>query len=115
MPDPYEGWTILELFGHRRLAGWVTEAEIGGGKFIRIDVPGPTPEAPVATQFYGPAAIYCMTPTTEAMARAVAKSCQPTPVQRWEIPERPALAAPVGPHVRPGADDDLDDPDDAEP
>lgn len=93
MPDPYEGWTILELFGHRRLAGYVTEAEIGGGKFIRIDVPGPADGDPVATQLYGPAAIYCMTPTTEAMARAVAKSCQPAPVQRWEIREQAALTA----------------------
>lgn len=94
--EPYEGWTILELFGHRRLAGWVSEAELAGGKFIRIDVPGLDghgPRSTVATQFYGPAAIYAITPTTEAMARAVARTCQPEPVHRWEMPPDRALAA----------------------
>jgi hypothetical protein len=40
----------------------------------------------VATQFYSPAALYCLTPTTEEIARAVALRNQPEPVTRWELP-----------------------------
>jgi hypothetical protein len=83
----YEGWTILELMGHRRLGGYVTEVEVACFKMLRIDVPGETPGSIVATQFYSAAALYCMTPTTEEMARAAALRDQPEPVHRWELPK----------------------------
>lgn len=84
MSNAFEGWSILELMGHRKLAGFVTIEELGGAALIRIDVPGENGNA--ATQYYNPAALYCMTPTTEDMARKVAKGNQPTPVTRWELP-----------------------------
>ena len=87
------GWVILELMGHRRLAGTMTEVELAGGKFLRLDSPGP--DGVYATQFYAPAAVYCITPTTEEIARNVAASSQPAPVQRWELPAldaRPLIA-----------------------
>ena len=37
--ETFEEWAVLELMGHRRLAGKVTEATIGGGAFLRIDIP----------------------------------------------------------------------------
>lgn len=37
---PFEGWAILELMGHRRLGGYVSEATVAGAGFLRIDVPG---------------------------------------------------------------------------
>jgi hypothetical protein len=33
------GWAIIELMGHRRLAGWLSEEEVAGAAFLRIDVP----------------------------------------------------------------------------
>lgn len=81
----YEGWTILELFGHRKVAGYVREQNVAGAGFLRIDVPGKDGE-PVATQFYSPASVYAFTPTTEDLARKVAASMQPEPVTRWELP-----------------------------
>lgn len=85
---PFEGWAILELMGHRRLAGLVTEQTIGGVAFLRLDVPAPGADAGVftATQFYAPQSVYCLTPTTEAIARALAASAQPQPVTRYELP-----------------------------
>lgn len=61
---------------------------------------------PVATQYYAAQAVYCVTPTTEAMAQAVAASNRPQPVQRWELPEAS--------RDRPGRDsrDEDDDRDD---
>lgn len=84
----YEGWTILEVMGHRRIGGYVREQEIAGYGFLRIDVPGAENEPEiVATQFYPPSSIYCLTPTTEEIARAVATNNRPTPVHRWELPQ----------------------------
>jgi hypothetical protein len=37
--ETFEGWAFLELMGHRRLAGKVSEATIAGVGFIRLDVP----------------------------------------------------------------------------
>lgn len=88
----FSGWAILELMGHRRLAGMLSEVEVGGGKFVRIDVPGAGQEW-AATQFYSPAAVYCITPTSEATAREVARSCIPAPVQRWELPAPAEVSA----------------------
>jgi hypothetical protein len=98
----FEGWAILELMGHRRLAGYVREQELAGHGFIRLDVPGADGKdavstvpggtwEPIVTQLYSPAAVYCLTPTTEEIARAVAKREQPEPVYRYELPRLPAL------------------------
>ena len=97
----YEGfreWAILELMGHRRLAGLITEAQIGGGSFVRIDVPkridgvDKPGEEMVATQFYSPGSIYCITPVSESIARRMAMNLQPEPATRWDL-DRPALSA----------------------
>lgn len=98
----FEGWAILELMGHRRLAGYVREQNVAGAGFIRIDVPGDG--ADVATQLYAPGALYCLTPTTEDIARRFARSCQPEPVTRWELP--PARSE----REIDGEDDDGDEP-----
>lgn len=81
----FSDWAILELMGHRRLAGFVTETVIGGGAFLRIDIPGKDDKQ--TSQFYTPQAVYCITPTTEEIARAVALQSEPAPVYRWELSE----------------------------
>jgi hypothetical protein len=80
----FEEWAILELMGHRRLAGMVKEETIGSASFIRIDVPDGKGGFD-ATQFYNPAAVYCITPTTKEMAEEVAARDRPRPVERWEL------------------------------
>lgn len=84
----FEEWAILELMGHRKLAGLVKEQTIGSASFIRIDVPDKDGNY-VATQYYNPSAVYCMTPTTKEMAIQFASRHTPAPVARWELP--PAL------------------------
>jgi hypothetical protein len=86
MAAEYEGWAIVELMGHRKLAGDVREVTIAGCAFLRLDVPSDPP----VTQYYGGAAIYCITPTTEALARQVAQASRPAPIQRYELPAPPA-------------------------
>lgn len=87
---PFAGWVILELLGHRRLAGWMQEVQIAGAGFLRIDVPADTPDGTM-TQMYPPGSVYAITPTTEEIARQVAKGCQPEPVHPWTLR---ALTAP---------------------
>lgn len=86
MADMFEGWVILELMGHRRLAGYLCEQEVAGAKFLRLDIPDQ------ATQLYSPSAVYCITPTSEETARQVATLSKPAPVQRWELPAVSATA-----------------------
>ena len=106
----FESWAILELMGHRRMAGLVSEQTIGGQAFLRIDVPE-TKEQAAFTQFYGAGSVYCMTPTTEEIARAVAAMSQVKPVQKYEL----ALPEPRRPYdadndpLRPMQDNDEED------
>jgi hypothetical protein len=77
------GWTILELMGHRRLGGLVREDTLAGAKVLRVEIPDGDG---FTTQFYGGGALYCVTPTTEELARAVAARNRPAPMHRWELP-----------------------------
>lgn len=83
------GWAILELMGRRRLAGWVSEQEIAGSAYLRIDVPDGDGPA-TATQYYSGSAVYAITPCTEETAREVAQASVVAPVQQWELPAAPA-------------------------
>jgi hypothetical protein len=88
----FKEWCILELFGHRRMAGLMTEQQIGGVSFLRLDIPKKCPvgfgnPAEMTTQFYSPQAVYSITPTTQEIARELAVAFQPEPVSRWEFPK----------------------------
>jgi len=83
----FEGWAIVELMGHRRLAGHVSEQQIAGTAFLRLDVHDPDGE--VVTQFYAPNAVYCITPTTEELARKLGEKARPQPVTRYELEPAP--------------------------
>jgi hypothetical protein len=70
------GWCVIEQLGHKKLAGYVTEVEIAGAGFLRVDVHGTTPIDPafmsgqaIATQFIAPSSLYALTPTTESICR----------------------------------------------
>ncbi len=86
MEKSFDSWAILELMGHRRMAGKVTEATMFGGTLLRIDIPGKE-DGKFTTQFYGVSSIYCLTPTNEELARAVALQSEPAAVSRWELPQ----------------------------
>lgn len=78
-PQSFEQYCLLELFGHQRIAGLVSEATIGGCAFIRVDVPDETGEGVRYTKFYGNGAIYAMTVTTKADAVRIANALHPKP------------------------------------
>lgn len=80
-------WAVVELMGHVRIAGLLSEEERFGSKVGRIDIPNPTGDGFV-TQFFGGGSVYRVTFVSEEAARAVAKSSQPQPVHSWEMPKQ---------------------------
>lgn len=109
-----ETWAVLELLGHRRLAGRVTQVEFFGGKLGRIDVP--QPDGSFVTVYFGAQSVYALTVTTEEAARVAALRVDAAPVQPWELPRRLPEPAPApAPAVGPYRFDDPDNYDDDRP
>src|ERR1700683_3862899 len=98
-PESFKEWALLELFGHQRLAGHVTEQQLGGASFVRVDVPEDEDEPRPSkkkkelnwkwklTRLYNPSAIYSITPVSEATARLAARSIAAEPITRWDVGE----------------------------
>lgn len=84
--EKFEAHALIELFGHTRMAGKVTEQSLGGATFIRVDVPD-TGQRPTFTRFLNPSAIYAINPVTEDMALHLAKDFDVAPISAWDIRE----------------------------
>lgn len=87
--DKFEAWGVLELFGHLKLAGLLTEQSIGGCHFVRIDVPD-TKDTPGYTRLFSNGAIYSISFVSEDVARGVSETLRARPVQSYELPHLPA-------------------------
>lgn len=92
----FDQWAIVDLMGHQRYIGRVTEQVIAGTGFVRVDVPE-AGDTPAWTKLVGTASIYAITPVSEAIARKLAASRQQRPVQAYELRaaehERPCIGA----------------------
>jgi hypothetical protein len=78
-------WGIVELMGHKVVAGKVSKSEMLGVAMLRIDVPATTAYREF-TQFYGDGAIYCVTFVSEEVARLTAEQTKVNPVSVY-VPE----------------------------
>lgn len=72
-------YAIVELMGHKVVAGLVSKSEMLGKPMLRVDVPA-TSAYPEFTQFYGEASIYCVTFVSEEVARLTAEQSKVNPV-----------------------------------
>jgi hypothetical protein len=77
-----EMWAMVELMGHVKMAGRISEESHFGTVLLRCDVPNGDG---YFTQFYGGSAIYRITPISEEVARAFAARSQPEPVRPYEL------------------------------
>lgn len=106
-PPPEPFWAKVEIFGHRKHFGRVSEVEQFGTKMLRIDVPIGEGDK-FATFTYGGASIFGIAPMTEEACR------------KWAEYDRPSVIDPLAlmpPEPYRGArvfDDDDEDPADAE-
>jgi hypothetical protein len=113
----FEGWAVLEIFGHQRYAGFVSTQAFGQAVLFRVDVP-PLEERERVTKYYerhegrsvppgstvkesavqgytkyfGPGAIYAMTPCTQEVATKAVESIQPRSVSIVRLAADRALA-----------------------
>ena len=90
----FEGYAVIELFGHNMIAGHVSEESIGGVSFVRVDVP-PVDGHPGYTKFFGGTAIYAITPTSEETAQVAAEKLCIRPVKVWVVPGPKELPAEI--------------------
>ena len=123
-----ETWAVVELLGHLKLAGRLTEEEKFGSKLGRLDIPfnrtceacagtgqaafmsaepcpsckGTKVESGFMTRYFGGASVYSISVVSEEVARHVAQVAAPAPVSQWDFPKR-ALPAPED------RDDEYDD------
>lgn len=85
-------WAVVELMGHVKLAGRLTQEEQFGAKLGRLDIP--QADGTFVTKFFGGQSVYAVTVVTEAVARRVAETASsPAPVSPWDFPK--ALPAPA--------------------
>lgn len=91
---------VIELFGHNQIAGKITEQTIGGSAFLRVDVPAVEGQA-AFTKFFGPGAIYAITPVDDATMLKAVEQLQAVPINRFTLQEMVHRALP-----RPARNDD---------
>ena len=104
----FREWAIVELFGHQKIAGVVTEANIGGCSFVRVDVPE-TERRPALTRYLGNGAIYAINPVDEATGRLAVEHLQAEPAVPYSVHR--ALELQAAPPIDEGdleTDPDLD-------
>lgn len=98
-------WAIVELFGHQRIAGAVSEQTFGGASFVRVDVPeilvrdrvwrngeyvsdGEVTEIiPAHTRSFGPKAIYAINWCDKTAATVAANSIRHSPIAPYSLRE----------------------------
>lgn len=104
MPDtptaPTVQFAIVELFGHGRIAGQISEQSFGGADLVRVDVPEVTYTEheyvdgerrptrytiPAHTRSFGAKAIYSVNWCDEAAAIAAAHSIRDRPVTAYAL------------------------------
>lgn len=115
MEKGFANYALVDIMGHKKVAGYVTEEVIFGKAMVRIDVPeippapaerwySARPGLPGFTQYYGPESIYCITPTTEEAVTRLASELRVEPIANYD-PHR-AIPAPVGEAIETRFDDD---------
>ncbi len=75
----FEEWCVVEVFGHQRYAGRVTEQAIGGCAFVRVDVPAVAGRL-AFTKLLGQGSIFAITPCSEEVALQAAARITDRPV-----------------------------------
>jgi hypothetical protein len=135
----FDGWAIVELFGHQKIAGFVTTQYFGTACMFRVDVPelperertlkyservqisenGFTyadagtkvkqPAEPGYSRLLGPGAIYALNPCTEQTVREFIDRERKMPLVALDLPAARAKAL-AAPSDSDG-DDYADDPD----
>jgi hypothetical protein len=71
--QPLACWALLEIFGHHKVAGRLTERKMGTASMFQVDVPKGD-DGFSHSELYGPGAIFAIKPTTEEWCRQFGKA-----------------------------------------
>lgn len=88
--EKLKSFAVVEMMGHRKIVGLVTESDISGGQLLRVDVLNSAGE-PERTEYIGVGSIYCLTIVSEEAAKAVAVQNAPRPAWAWDLPQQAQL------------------------
>jgi hypothetical protein len=113
--ETIETWAFVEIMGHSKIAGRVSERKVGVQVMLQVDVPK-ADEGLAFTKLYNPSSIFSITPTTEEWCRKFVKARVEYPVLPY-IPESRQLQEPKmtnGFYNEPEEDFDEDDEDDGD-
>lgn len=110
--DLLNRYALVELLGHNRIVGRISEETIAGATFLRVDVPAVEITKPF-TKYFGPNSVYAITPLDEQTALRAIRAMHQAPVQAWELGVRTLgeLTARYG--LDSGIDPDYDSEDDS--
>ena len=115
--NKFEGWAVVELFGHSREAGFVTTEYFGSGALFRVEVPA-LPEREIVltrpqwidgqlagvgskisrgavegrTRFIGPSAVYALNPCSKDAAFTAIETMVSREVKLIELVKSKQLA-----------------------
>jgi hypothetical protein len=91
-----EQFAVVEMMGHRKIAGAIKQSELAPGALIRVDVFGSNGEIE-RTEHVGSSAIYDITICSEQTAKAVAIANNPQPSFAYDVMKpRPDRQLPMG-------------------
>lgn len=79
----FDAWGIVEIMGHDRIAGRITEQAVGGCAFVRVDVPAVNGRD-AYTRLFGPGAIFSVSVTSEDTAKMAATQFRSSPMAEWD-------------------------------
>ena len=107
--NEFKQWCIVEIFGHQVIAGMVSEQQIGGQAFVRVDVPA-IEGRDAYTKLFGAGAIYAITPTDEATCKKAVASMNKPPIAEYIFRPTVNIEGPRQPQLL-GVSGDPDDDD----
>jgi hypothetical protein len=95
MSNEFKMWAVVEVMGHQQYAGFVTEQEVAGQGFVRVDVPGSEETGEGFSKLFGTGAIYCITPVSEEVALEVVQRMRQKPLSVWSPSFQRSLPSPT--------------------
>lgn len=84
MEEKFEIWALVELMGHNKIAGRVTEHKFGNQSMLRVDVPA-VGNLPAFSKIIAVNAVYAINPLTEEDATEYAAQLKATPLDVWDM------------------------------
>ena len=102
----FQQWAVVDVMGHQRYIGHVTEQVIAGKGFVRVDIPS-VGDQPAFTKLIGTGSIYSISPVSEQVARAMCEQRRQTPIESYDLPR---LSAGTMHNVDNEADYDVEEP-----